>query len=102
MKARIASLSYKSKTKQGKRDGRELLRGMTTRGRGIETRHGPEKTRPCGLGVDTRPVVLFHRQDHVFENVHVPAITNTESNSVFGFANDGAAQRNAQLARGDL
>jgi hypothetical protein len=49
-----------------------------------------------------RPVVLFHSQDPVFENVHVPAISDTESNSVFRFAHDGAAQRNAKLTIGDL
>jgi len=87
---------------KGKRKGRELVRGMTTRGQGVDTRHGPEKIRAYGLGDDTRPVVLFHRQDHVLENVYVPAVAYTKSNSVFGFANDGAAQRNPQLARGDL
>jgi len=30
-----------------KKEGRELVRGMTARGRGVDTRHGPEKIRAC-------------------------------------------------------
>jgi hypothetical protein len=42
---------------------------------------------------------MLHRNYHGFEDVHIPAIRDAQSNHVVRFRHQSAAQRNPQIAR---
>src|SRR5713226_6925023 len=54
------------------------------------------------LGDQSHPVVLFNRQNHGLEDIHVPTLADAKPDRIQGFPDDSSAQRDALFAGGEL